>query len=95
MNSIATQPIEKEDIFRLRIASREVLHSVDEITKRHENLVLACTFGNSWKGKVRITFMTEGGPVEVYTTVWNVTSDYIGLKGGALLPVTAILDVRF
>lgn len=95
MNSTATHPILKEDILNIRVSSHEVLSDRDEISKRRDNLEKACALGNSEKGKVYITFMSESGPVEVHTTVWNVTAEHIGLKSGTLIPVPSILDIRF
>ena len=95
MNSINTHPILKEDILNVKVSSTEVLSNRDEIKSRREKLERACILGNQEKGKVHITFMTENGPVEVHTTVWNVTLEHIGLKSGTLIPVPSILDVHF
>lgn len=95
MNSIAIQPILKEDIQTFRVSSKEVLSSREEIQKRQDRLEKACVLGNEEKGKVYIAFMTETGPVEVHTTVWIVSSEHVGLKSGTLIPIPSIFDVRF
>lgn len=95
MNNIASLKIEKEDILRFHIPRNEVLLLPEEISNRKYSLDKACQLGNSEKGKVFISFLTDDGVVEVYTTIWNVSRDHIVLKGGTLIPVSAILEVRF
>ncbi|MEM7039485.1 MAG: hypothetical protein AAF570_21100, partial [Bacteroidota bacterium] len=72
----------------------EVLSDESAIAERFERLREACTLGNLYKGKVKIRFMTEEGPHEVFTTIWNVSERYIGLKNGADIPIHAIFGVE-
>jgi hypothetical protein len=52
--------------------------------------------GNIDHNKVTIVFKTEDGTIlQVKTTIWAVTEDYVALKGGVHIPIKAIVDIEF
>ena len=87
--------IEKEDVPSLSFPKTEVLFSEEKITARNDMLQRAHRLGNSYKGKVRIQFVSSSGPREVYTTVWDVSKGYIRLKSGAQIPIHSITEISF
>lgn len=86
--------IEKENIPNYKFIRQEVLESEEDRVRRKLNLLRAQTLGNTYKNKVKIFFNTEEGLKSVYTTVWNVGTDYIALKGGITIPISAITDIE-
>lgn len=95
MNASLPLRIEKEQLDAVSFKRGEVLQSSEAITTRNASLLKACTLGNSYKGKVRITFATAEGPREVYTTIWTVSNGHVSLKNGAHIPVESIYQVTF
>lgn len=90
----AVKMIEKEDIPNVKFVSYEVLNSKEEKEKRRELIENAMLLGNNSKGKSKIFFMSEGGLLEVETTVWAATDDVITLKGGVMIPVHCIEKIE-
>lgn len=95
MDMQAVSRIEKEDIKDLSFFNHEVLDNQDAIRLRNSMLQRAQRLGNEFKGKVIIQFVATDGPHEVHTTVWDVTNDYITLKGGVSIPISSISTVGF
>lgn len=87
--------IEKEELSGVKFAPAQTPKSVEVRSTRRYLLEQAQTLGNMVKQKVFIQFQTTDGPMEVHTTIWDVNLDYIGLKRGASIPLSSILDVRF
>lgn len=94
MSELSIKMIEKEFIPFLRFETKEVLAEESEKIQRTILLHTAMLLGNCFKEKVTITFKSEEGINEVKTTVWAATDDSIVLKGGAVIPVKSILDVK-
>ena len=93
MNASSPVRIEKEQLGTVSFPKNEVLGTDDAMATRNAQLQKACKLGNLFKGKVRIQFLTNQGPREIYTTIWNVSRRYIGLKNGADIPIHAIFNV--
>jgi hypothetical protein len=51
--------------------------------------------GNSEHVKYKIYFTTTEGLKEVETTVWAATDSDVTLKGGIIIPITAINKIAF
>lgn len=86
-----TTLIAKEEIPRYTI----VPAFVDKSEEWEKELSYAVRLGNEFKAKTLITFETTQGPKTVETTVWSVTDRYLQLKGGTLIPLSSIINVRF
>jgi len=88
--------IEKESIAECDFAKEEVLSDKSLRQLRYEQLEKAERLGNNYKRKVRIAFKTEGNEtLKVETTIWAVGKDYIELKAGIMIPIRAILEIKF
>jgi hypothetical protein len=86
--------INKEQISSLQFSKKEVLLTADELSKRTAHLYRAQTLGNLLQSKVKLVFETANGSLyQVETTVWAVGNDFISLKGGMVIPVSAIHKV--
>jgi len=83
--------IAKEEIPSLKI----VPAFVDNSERWRKELEYAVRLGNEYKGKTHIIFETTQGPMEVETTVWSLTDDYLQLKGGTVIPLDSIIDIHF
>lgn len=89
--------IAKEQIPQYKFTQQDSL-SADPSARavRVANLLRAERLGNAFHGKVRICFQTqEDSNCVVDTTVWSVGEDFICLKGGVTMPVSAITSVDF
>jgi hypothetical protein len=86
--------IEKEFVPFLTFESGDVLR--DESMKIQRTILLhtAMLLGNCFKDKVTIVFKSQEGINSVKTTVWAATDNNVVLKGGTMLPVKSILDVK-
>ena len=88
--------IEKESISECNFVKEDVLSDTSLRQLRYEQLEKAERLGNNYKRKVRITFKTEENEIlNVETTIWAVGKDYIELKAGIMIPIRAILDIKF
>jgi len=88
--------IEKEDIPGLHFLKDDVLEDPGERLKRRWELNRAARLGNTYHGKVEITFRTaDGTDKRVETTVWTVDDKFVTLKAGCAIPLRAIVDVEF
>ena len=94
MGQLSINLIEKEFVPFLTFQNEEILH--DEGLKIQRTILLntAMLLGNCFKDKVTIVFKSNEGINEVKTTVWATTDDNVVLKGGAILPINSIMDVR-
>ncbi len=86
--------ISKEEVSGLSFATSDVLQDVASKKARENALSQAMVLGNGYKGKVRIVFETTQGTKAVETTVWHATEKNIALKGGTVIPVHAIWEVK-
>ena len=88
--------IEKEKVLSLSFPKYDVLADPTERSLRFRHLQRAALLGNGYQCKVHIVFLTSEEKVQVvYTTLWEAAHEYITLKSGALIPVSAILRVVF
>jgi hypothetical protein len=86
--------VEKENISKLAFGKREVLTSPEDQKARMADLNRAQTLGNLLQTKVKLLFeAADGQTYQVETTVWAVGQEFISLKGGIYIPITAILQV--
>lgn len=85
--------IEKEQIKGLAFNAQDVLSDEKEISIRQHLLQKAQQLGNQFKNKVLIQFYSNDGPKEVHTTIWDVSSHYVTLKGGIAIPIHTISTV--
>ena len=83
--------INKEDIPKYRIMNAPEDHYLELKAKLENAMVL----GNTFKSKAVIVFNTSNGPKRVETTVWNVTPDFIELKGGLHISTHSLLEIDF
>jgi hypothetical protein len=93
MKNITT--IQKEQINSLRFFQQEVI--LEKVLRRIRQFELdrALILGNIDHNKVTIVFKAEDGSLmQVQTTIWAVTDDYVCLKGGINIPIKAILDIE-
>ena len=82
--------IEKEEVSQYHLIKAETGN--ENITK--EKLQRALRLGNEFKGKTKITFMTDQGLKRIETTVWSVTDEFIQIKGGVALPLYALVNIE-
>jgi hypothetical protein len=89
-----TEIVEKEQVSAFMPVSHEVLHAPDARNHRMQQLKQFLVGGNQFKVKSWIHFHTLQGIKAVYTTIWTVTDRHVALKGGVVIPVHAISEVR-
>ncbi len=67
----------------------------DESTQKHlaELAERAMVLGNTEHGKVSIIFHSELGKHRVETTIWAANEHDITLKGGVIIPLSAIESI--
>ncbi|WP_353132030.1 hypothetical protein [Pseudopedobacter sp.] len=83
--------IPKEEITNYKIINAPQDHS----TELRDKLEGALRLGNTFKSKANIVFNTTSGPKRVETTIWNVTPDYLELKGGVLISTHSLLEIDY
>jgi hypothetical protein len=86
--------IEKEFVPFLTFEGDDVISEEPLKIQRTILLYTAMLLGNCFKDKVTIVFKSQEGMNEVKTTVWAATDDNVVLKGGAMIPVKSIIDVK-
>lgn len=87
--------IAKEDIPNYHFVTYDVLDTAEARQERMAELEKAMILGNGEHVKYKIFFTTTEGIKEVETTVWATTDDAITLKGGVVIPITAINSIAF
>jgi hypothetical protein len=96
MTSVSPTTIEKEDIVHLTFSNVDVI--TDPAKKRLREIYLqrAERYGNGYKGKVKILFVSaEGKQYVVNTTIWSADHEHVSLKHGIVIPTKSILDIEF
>ena len=94
MENIAT--VQKEQLNTLKFYREEVIQEKVSQRLRKFDLDRALILGNIDHNKVTIIFKTEDGNLlQVNTTIWAVTEEYVALKGGVHIPIKAIVDLEF
>ncbi|MCC6251315.1 MAG: hypothetical protein IT238_02495 [Bacteroidia bacterium] len=86
--------VSKESIANLIFPPEEVLKTKDEINKRMLDLERATTLGNVEHNKIKILFEDSEGLKQVETTIWATTDKRIILKGGIIIPIMRIYEVK-
>lgn len=86
--------IQKEAIGALSFPKGEVLTSEEAIHDRRIALLKATRLGNVLRNKVKIVFEDTKGVHEVETTVWATAERNISLKGGVVIPIERIHQVK-
>lgn len=89
---IAAELISKEEILRYKFIHAPVSQAKELFV---DKLKGALRLGNAFKAKINLVFNTTEGPKKVETTVWNVSPDFVELKGGVIIPVQSILEVEY
>ena len=82
--------IEKELIPQLNFKK---LLEFEQSPTLKSKLIEATRLGNSYKGKMRIEFVDDGGLKAVETTIWATGAKFICLKGGVWLPISRIKKI--
>ncbi|MFN6038139.1 MAG: hypothetical protein ACK452_06705 [Bacteroidota bacterium] len=88
------EPIQKEHIPYLKFPDEDVLLDADKISERYHALQYAMRFGNSLKHKVAILFKDINDLKTVETSIWYADNQFVVLKGGVVLPVKRIMNVK-
>ncbi|HLU88229.1 MAG TPA: hypothetical protein VKZ51_00245 [Cyclobacteriaceae bacterium] len=92
MENITT--VQKEQLNSFRFYQTEVISEQVLQRLRKFDLDRALVLGNIDHNKVTIVLKTiDGALLQVKTTVWAVTDDYVCLKGGIYVPIKAIVDI--
>jgi hypothetical protein len=86
--------IEKEKISSLVFPKNEVLSDSESIAKRKSNLDAGLKLGNNFHNKVKIIFEDSEGVKITETTIWATTDRSIVLKGGVIMPIHRIHDIK-
>ena len=72
----------------------EVLPTQAERDARHEALYYGMVLGNNYSRKVRISFLSLEGQVDIEGQIWDITKSKISLKGGATIPILCVKSVQ-
>jgi len=96
MSNQAQHPliVSKESISNLNFPNEEVLKSKEDIISRMLDLERATTLGNVEHNKIKIIFEDSEGLKQVETTIWATTDKRIILKGGVVVPIYRIHEVK-
>ena len=87
--------VNKESIADMTFPNEEVLIQADAIQSRKNDLERATTLGNVEQNKTKIIFEDKDGVKQVETTIWATTDKRIVLKGGVVIPINRIHQVKF
>ena len=83
--------IEKELISALSFMEKQTVKQHPELLTQIER---ATILGNSHRSKVSIIFQDDSGLKRVDTTIWAAGTKFICLKGGVLIPIDKILEIK-
>ena len=86
--------VSKESISNLTFPTTEVLKLKEAIDSRMLDLERATALGNVEHNKIKITFEDSEGLKQVETTIWATTDKRIILKGGVVIPIIRIHEVK-
>lgn len=92
MENVAVRKVEKERLQEIQFFNVEP-HSKKEKNQLHKSLHLGMLLGNIYRNKVKIYFESAEGQKMVETTIWAVTDKNVVLKGGVIIPITALHKV--
>jgi uncharacterized protein (UPF0248 family) len=96
MSTTAKQPmiVDKESIANFTFPKEDVLSTSDSKVQRQQDLERATTLGNVERNKIKIIFEDFEGLKQVNTTIWATTDTRIILKGGVVIPIHRIHEVK-
>tara|TARA_Y100000593_G_C4287594_1_gene326398 strand:- start:558 stop:854 length:297 start_codon:yes stop_codon:yes gene_type:complete len=92
INNTYIPKIPYEDLVHIEFQPEVTLTEVEEKQRLH-NINRACSAGNLYKTKYKITFQTTGGLLMVETTVWMVGKKYLLIKGNLCIPIHSIVNI--
>jgi hypothetical protein len=92
---IQATEVQKENISELKFVSVNDPSDPASAAQLRSDLSRAILLGNADHQKVKIIFETTEGPMFTDTTVWNLTENYIILKGNVDVPIRAIRRIEF
>ncbi|MBC7411269.1 MAG: hypothetical protein H7331_02290 [Bacteroidia bacterium] len=87
--------VDKETIAELSFPAIEVLITIEEITQRKLDAERATLLGNNEHSKVKITFEDSMNVKQTETTIWGTTDKRIILKGGMVIPLHRIHEIKY
>ena len=87
--------VDKETIAELLFPAIEVLITIEEITQRKLDAERATLLGNNEHSKVKITFEDNMNVKQTETTIWGTTDKRIILKGGMVIPLHRIHEIKY
>lgn len=94
MNS--TVILAKESVSPNLFVQHDVLQDTRLRAERKSQIQKATALGNIYQHKVKIICqMADGRIGEIITTVWQSDDKYVSLKGGRVIPVSAILRIEY
>lgn len=88
-------PIEKEHVSALHFPSADVLIDAEQKKERHLRLTRALKLGNNSRRKVKILFEDIEGIKRIEATVWALTEKNVAIKGGRMIPIHRIHEVKY
>jgi len=71
----------------------KAMYIQETLKSKHQKVYMAMLMGNHYHDNVRILFNTEDGEREVVSRIWARTDNFIVLKGGAFIPMAALIDI--
>ena len=86
--------VSKESIAGSVFPVEEVLTSAEAKKNRQIDLEKATTLGNVEHNKIKIIFQDAEAVKQVETTIWATTDKRIILKGGVVIPINRIHQVK-
>jgi len=87
--------VNKEDISGLKFVSVDYPQNSNFPQDRRAELERALKLGNAEHQKVKIIFETDAGTRFTDTTIWNLTENYVILKGNIDIPVRSVHRIEF
>ncbi|MCS7018931.1 MAG: hypothetical protein RMJ87_00120 [Cytophagales bacterium] len=77
-------------------AQHDVLQDPRLRADRKAQIQKATALGNIYQHKVKIICqMADGRIGQIVTTIWQSDDKYVSLKGGRVIPVSAILRIEY
>ncbi len=87
--------IDKENVADLSFPAADVLTNEEEIVQRKLDAERATLLGNNEHAKVKIVFEDDVNTKQIETTIWGTTDKRIILKGGMVIPLHRILEIKY
>lgn len=86
----------KEDLKNVQFSNDEVWYDEAKRQERYQKLKKALVLGNVYKNHVRLLMINNAQQhIQTKATIWAVTEKYVTLKGGVIIPIGSIMDVKF